>query len=111
MADDQSMGEKIGQNALKNFEEGLTLPQAAGKAVGSAGGKVAGYEAGAFYYVGKGFGEGLKEFVQGLFSPGAPGQVPPGRVAVVWIVIITVGVIGVSGLLRPGTNVVVKMAK
>jgi hypothetical protein len=38
-------------------------------------------------------------------------SVPRGRAAVVWIVIITVGVIGISGLLRPGTNVVVRMAK
>lgn len=35
-------------------------------------------------------------------------SVPRGRAAVVWIVILTVGVIGLSGLLRPGTNVVVR---
>jgi hypothetical protein len=102
---------------IKKVEEGAvkagegTLPQAAGKAVGAGGSSLSTTGADWAGAIGKGFASGLSDFVKGLFAPGAPGQVPPGRVAVAWIVIITVGIIGISGLLRPGTNVVVRMAK
>ena len=38
-------------------------------------------------------------------------NVPRSRAAVVWVVIIAIGIIGVSGLLRPGTNVAVRLGK
>jgi hypothetical protein len=100
---------KVEAGAVKAGEG--TLPQAAGQAIGAGGGVLANAGADIGAATGRGLASGLSDFLKGLFAPGAPGQVPPGRVAVVWVVIITVGIIGVSGLLRPGTNVVVKMTK
>lgn len=42
----------------------------------------------------------LKEFVHWAFTPSATSPIPPGRVATVWLIIIVLGIIGVSGLLR-----------
>ena len=53
----------------------------------------------------------FKAFTDYLFTPGAPGQIPPGRVAVVWMVIIIIGLIGVSSLLKGGTTVVIGTSK
>ncbi len=85
----------------------MSTPAEAGKAVGMAGGAAAAATAGIGAEIGQGFASGLSDFLKGLFTPAEGSPIPPGRIAVVWVVIITLGIIGVSGLLRPGTNVAV----